>query len=185
MMPGIIGLGLVTWAALGLVLAAEPPEPLAVWDQCRDEALAEHHRQTQALIARCFARDTFVCTEDEVRALPEADALILDRCGPEPLTATGALQARSCDVLYRFACLTPDRAFLSAQVAILDPRAFGETQAQGLAALRAGDCGELTREVFGRLICHEPQATTPVPSLPNSTPGPRVLTSARLAIGAG
>jgi hypothetical protein len=106
-MPGFIGLDLVTWGAPGLVLAAEPPAPLAVWDQCRDEALAEAHRQTQALIARCFPAGNFVCTEDEVRALPEADALILDRCGPEPLTAVGALQARSCDMLFRFACLTP------------------------------------------------------------------------------
>lgn len=171
MMSGIIGLGLVTWGALGLVLAAAPPAPLAVWDQCRDVALAEHHRQTQALIARCFARDNFVCTDDEVRALPEADALILDRCGPEPLTVAGALQARSCDLLYRFTCLSPDRALLSAQVAILDPRAFGKTQAQGLAALPAGDCGELTREVFGRLICREPK-TPPPPAGPKSEPVP-------------
>lgn len=185
-MPGIIGLGLVTCGAPGLVLAAELPEhPWPFGISAVTRPLPSTIAETQALIARCFARDIFVCTEDEVRALPEAEALILDRCGPEPLTVAGALQARSCDMLYRFACLTPDRAFLSAQAASLDPRAFGETQAKGLAALRGGDCGELTREAFGRLICHEPQPTTPVPSLPNSTPGPRVLTSARLSIGAG
>jgi hypothetical protein len=178
-MPGIIGLGLVAWWAVGLVLAAEPVAPagpLAVWDQCRDEALVAHHQQTLVIIKRCFPGDKFVCTEDEVRALPEADALILDRCGPEPLTAKGALQARSCDMLYRFACLTPNAALLSAKVATLDPRALGERQAQELDALRADGCGELTRETFGRLICREPHVTTP---------GPRVLTSARVATVAG
>jgi hypothetical protein len=128
-MQGIIGLSLVAWWAVGLVLAAEPVAPagpLAVWDQCRDEALVAHHQQTLVIIKRCFPGDKFVCTEDEVRALPEADALILDRCGPEPLTAKGALQARSCDMLFRFACLTPNVALLSAKVATLDPRALGE-----------------------------------------------------------
>jgi len=60
--------------------------------------------------------------------------------------------------------------------AVIDPRALGERQAQELDALRADGCGELTRETFGRLICREPHVTTP---------GPRVLTSARVATVAG
>lgn len=48
-MPGLIGLGLVTGWAVGLIVATEPaapPDPLAVWDQCRDEALVAHPQQT-------------------------------------------------------------------------------------------------------------------------------------------
>lgn len=168
-MKRIIRLSFVAWWAVGLILAAEPVAPsgtLAAWDKCRDEALVAHHQQTLAIIKRCFPGDNFVSTEEEVRALPEPDALIIDRYGPEPLTASGALQARSCDTLYPVICLSPNAAFLAAKVATLDPRAIGEPQVQELDALRVGGCGELTREAFGRLFSREPQRLPLSPSCP-------------------
>jgi hypothetical protein len=178
----------MAWWAIGLVSAAEPAAPpasLAAWEQCRDDALIESGQQLQAVLDRCFQGGRVICTDTDLNAPREPEALILDRCGPEPLTAKGALQARSCDKLFRFACLTPNAPFLAAKVATLDPRALGEPQAQVLDALRTDGCGELTRETFGRLICREPHATTPAPQLPGPTPGPRVLTSARVSTVAG